>query len=150
MERDGTGAARDPGGGVAIAPGVVVPESALEFSYSSSSGPGGQNVNKRATKATLRVRVADIPVALGARDRLRTGAAMYLTGDDALVIQCDEHRSQARNKEGCLERLRAMVVAAMRVPKVRRATRPTRGSRERRLEAKERRSRVKRSRRGDE
>jgi ribosome-associated protein len=132
-----------------IAPGVYVPESALEFSFSSSSGPGGQNVNKRATKATLRLGLLNLPIPGDALERLRGLGSHFITGEGELLIQCDEHRSQERNREGCLERLRELLVAALRRPKVRRATRPTRGSKERRLTEKKQRGETKRRRRDE-
>jgi ribosome-associated protein len=133
--------------GVEIAPGVRVPAAALEFSYSSASGPGGQNVNKRATRAQLRVRLKDIPIPPRALERLATLASHWVVGGDTILIDCDEHRSQSRNREGCLERLRALVIAAKVPPKPRIRTRPSRGAVERRIEAKKRRAATKRTRR---
>ncbi len=133
--------------GIEVAPGVRVVEEALEFSFSSSSGPGGQNVNKRATKATLRVRLADLPIHPEARLRLAALGSFYVVGDSELLISCDENRSQERNKAGCLERLRELLIQAVKRPKVRRATRPSRGSKERRLQAKRVVSERKRDRR---
>ncbi len=133
--------------GVEIAPGVRVPPTALRFSYVSSSGPGGQNVNKRATKAVLRVSLGDLPLGERARDRLARLAKGWLAGEDGeLVIQADEHRSQRRNRDACLERLRELIVRAMARPKPRIATRPGRGAIERRLRAKRERAEKKRRR----
>lgn len=136
--------------GVEIAPGVRVPERSLEFTYSSASGPGGQNVNRRATRAQLRLRLDDVPISARARERLASLASHWLAEGDVLLIACDEHRSQSRNRQGCLDRLRALVVAARTPPRPRIATRPSRGSVERRLEAKRRRSRTKTDRRDPE
>lgn len=135
------------GDGVEIAPGVRVQPGVLAFSFASSSGPGGQNVNKRATRAQLRLRLADIPIALRARERLARLGSHWIVGDAELLIECDEHRSQARNREGCLERLRALIIEARVPPKPRVATRPSRGSVQRRLDAKKRRAHTKRTRR---
>lgn len=141
-------------GGTEIAPGLRVPAGALAFSFVSSAGPGGQNVNKRATKAELRVRLSDIPLHPDALARLASIAASHLTAAGEIVISADEFRSQGRNRDACLERLRDMVVRARVRPKTRRATRPTRGSRERRLAEKRSRSDIKSARRhgsrGDE
>lgn len=140
----------DSDGGVEVAPGVRVPAAALEFTFASSSGPGGQNVNKRATKALLRVALEALPLHPMARERLERLASMYVTAGGDVLIECDEHRSQERNKAGCLERLRALLVEAMKRPKVRKATRPTRGSKERRLREKRARGEQKRVRRSGE
>lgn len=133
-----------------LAPNVMVPEEVLRFSFASSSGPGGQNVNKKATKAVLRIRVVDLPISPAARHRLRDLAGRQLTDDDELVISGDEERSQERNKALTIERLGELVRQALVVPKVRRATKPSRGSKERRLEEKKRRGEAKRRRSSDE
>lgn len=139
-----------PLSGVELAPNVRVPDSVIEFSFVSSSGPGGQNVNKRATKAVLRLALDHLPIHPEAKLRLRALGSFYVTGGGELVIACDENRSQERNKQGCLDRLRALLVAAMKKPKVRRVTKPSRGSKERRLTAKRVQSQRKQGRRGEE
>jgi ribosome-associated protein len=136
--------------GIELAPGIRVPESALAFSFASSSGPGGQNVNKRATKAELRIRLADLPLPPDAAPRLAALAGRRLTDDGELVISSDEQRSQMQNRAACLERLRELLVRALARPKRRRPTRPSRGSIERRLEAKRTASDRKRARRDPE
>jgi ribosome-associated protein len=141
---------QEPQGSIQLAPTVAVPASAVSFSFSSSSGPGGQNVNKRATKAELRVLLADLPIPHDALLRLAAMAGQRLTDAGELVIVSDEHRSQPRNKAECLARLRELIVRALVRPRKRRATRPSRGSVERRLEAKRRDSHIKRSRRAEE
>ncbi len=132
--------------GIEIAPGVRIPEAVARFSFASSSGPGGQNVNKRATKAELRIALADLPIPPDARARLETLAGRRLTDAGELVITSDEQRSQAQNRAACLQRLRELLVQALVRPKRRRATRPSRGSVERRLESKRSVSRRKQSR----
>ncbi|MCB9845799.1 MAG: aminoacyl-tRNA hydrolase [Phycisphaeraceae bacterium] len=134
--------------GLEIAPGVRIASDAITFTFTSSSGPGGQNVNKRATRAILRVAVAELGLAHAAERRLRQIGSRHLIAEDAVVqIESDVHRSQERNKAECLARLRALLVEAKRIPKPRRKTAPSRGSIERRLETKRRRADVKRRRR---
>jgi len=117
--------------------GVRVPASAMDFSFMRSSGPGGQNVNKLETKARLRVPIASI-VGLddGQRGRLRRFAGHRLVGEDELMIDCDEHRSQGANRRTCIDRLRALLDEASRRPRTRRPTRPGRRAKERRLKSK--------------
>ncbi|MEO0511447.1 MAG: alternative ribosome rescue aminoacyl-tRNA hydrolase ArfB [Planctomycetota bacterium] len=134
--------------GVQLARGVSVASSALEWSYARSGGPGGQNVNKRSTKVVLRVGVGALGLRPGAEARLRRIAARYLTLEGELVIASDEHREQARNRDACLTRLRAVVVSALVVPKVRKKTKPSRGAVERRIREKKRRSETKSRRQG--
>ena len=95
----------------------------------------------------MRVRLEDIPIAARARERLARLASHLVVDGDSLLIACDEHRSQSRNREGCLERLRALVVAAKVPPKPRIRTKPSKGSIERRIEAKKRKGERKRMRR---
>lgn len=118
----------------------------VEFAFVSSSGPGGQNVNKRATKCQLRVAVTNISLSAAGLDRLRGLAGMYLTERDEILIARDENRSQGRNKDACVEALSELVQRAATVPKTRRKTRPTRGSVERRLREKKHNSDRKRGR----
>ena len=136
--------------GVSIAPGVSVPEGAITVSFSRSSGPGGQNVNKVSTRVELRITLADIPIGAEARGRLAGLAGSRVTSGGELLITADEHRSQSRNKAEALERLRDLIVRAMVRPKKRRPTRPGRGAVERRLEGKRVRAERKRMRRAGE
>ncbi|HHN77158.1 MAG TPA: aminoacyl-tRNA hydrolase [Phycisphaerales bacterium] len=132
---------------IRLGPGVRVDPSALRFSFVASGGPGGQNVNKRSTKAVLRVFIADLGLPTDAADRLRAARRHWLTDDDELVISCEKHRSQHRNRSACVDLLRESVLQALEKPKPRRPTRPTRGSIERRLDEKKQRSEIKRRRR---
>jgi ribosome-associated protein len=122
--------------GLEIAPGVRVAAEAVRFSFVSSGGPGGQNVNKRATKAEMRVFLADLPLHPEALERLVALAGQRVTEAGELVITADEHRSQGRNRAECLARLRELIVRAKVRPRKRKATRPGRGAVERRLMAK--------------
>jgi len=127
-----------------IAPGVALPESALRFTFSRSGGPGGQNVNKLSTKATLTVQIEDLgqAIPLWTLKRLLIHAGSRLAGDgDRIIITDSSSRSQQANKQACLAKLRMMVVEAMNRPKRRRATKPSRASIQRRLDAKRHRSR---------
>ncbi|MFT3684131.1 MAG: alternative ribosome rescue aminoacyl-tRNA hydrolase ArfB [Phycisphaerales bacterium] len=134
--------------GIELAPGVRVPEVAVEFSYSRSGGPGGQNVNKVSTRCQLRIAVAAVPIHPEAQQRLREMAGRYLTTGDELVIDSEAERSQSGNRSVCLEKLRELIVRAKVRPKTRRATKPSRGSIERRIGAKKRTSERKQRRGG--
>lgn len=138
--------ARPQPGEVRLAAGVGVPEALIEFTFAASSGPGGQNVNKRATKARLRVKLADLGLRPAAVRRLRTLAGTLLTDEGEIVIAADTSRSQRANREECLDRLRELVARALVAPKPRKKTKPTRGSVERRLEEKRQLSQRKRRR----
>lgn len=136
----------DPGVGVPLAPGVRVPEAALGVAFVRSSGPGGQNVNKRATKCQLRIALDAIPLSAAARARLVTLAASSLTDAGEILIQDDATRSAARNREACMDRLRELVVRALVAPKKRRPTKPSRGAVQRRIDDKKQRGEKKQRR----
>jgi ribosome-associated protein len=126
---------------------LEIPNEQLEWSFARSSGPGGQNVNKVNSKATLRWTPTDPPLLLPAAwKRFCRSAKRYLTSDGQIVIQSQEHRDQPQNIESCQQKLRTLLLAALTPPKRRIATKPTKASRQRRLDNKQRRSDKKKSR----
>ncbi len=131
---------------VVLAPGVSVHESVLRCSFVASGGPGGQNVNKRSTKAQLRVFLSDLGLNDFAHKRLTRLARSVINSDGEIVLQSDGTRSQAQNKAACIGKLRELVLRAQVEPKRRKKTKPTRGSIERRIGAKKRRGEQKKLR----
>lgn len=126
---------------------LEIPKEQLEWTFARSGGPGGQNVNKVNSKATLRWIPADPPpLPPAAWKRFCREAKRYVTGDGHIVIQSQEHRDQLQNIQSCQQKLRALILSALTPPKRRIATKPTKGSRQRRLDAKQRRSDTKKSR----
>jgi ribosome-associated protein len=112
-----------------------------------SSGPGGQNVNKVSTAVELRFEAERSPnLPAPVKTRLRRLAGRRWTKEGAIVIQVEETRSQARNREIARERLAELVQKALVVPKRRVKTKPTKGSVERRIKAKKERGEVKKLR----
>jgi|SRR5688572_11824405 len=130
-----------------FAPGVVVGRAALRFTFSRSSGPGGQAVNKISSKAHLRVSVGAIEgLDANAAARLRSLAGRRLTQDDEILLEAETYRSQLDNKQACLQKFRDLVRAALVKPKVRRKKKPSRAMIEKRLDSKRRISEKKRLR----
>jgi ribosome-associated protein len=132
-----------------IAPGIVIPDEELEWKFIRSSGPGGQNVNKVASAAQLRFLLPqNISLPVAARNRLRRLAGQKLVDDGTILFKSMSERTQEANRRVALERLEALIRAAMIEPKIRKKTRPTKASKERRIDSKKRRGTTKQSRRG--
>ena len=121
--------------------GILIPSSAMQWSFARSGGAGGQNVNKTSTKASLTVAVEDITCSNAARARIITACG------ESITVTNQTSRSQWQNRRNCLQLLTEMLdTAAAPPPAKRKKTKPTRGSVERRLESKRRDGEKKRDR----
>ncbi len=133
-----------------VTPAISIPWDELLFTAVRGSGPGGQNVNKVASKVLLRWNVmnsSSLPEEV--RDRFVNANRNRINAEGQIVISSDESRDQPKNKELCLSKLADLIVQATKKPKIRRPTRPTKGSQQRRLQAKKKRSDLKKGRRPD-
>lgn len=127
---------------------IRIPRTEFEFTFTHSSGPGGQNVNKVATKARLRWNLAaTAALPAGVRDRFERTYGSRLTNDGDLLLTSQRFRNRDRNARDCLERLREMLRAVAKPPTPRKPTKPSRGAVQRRIDAKKRRSQRKQQRR---
>jgi len=122
---------------IVISEQVRIPAEALRMKAVRSGGPGGQNVNKVASKIELRVDLDQIEgLDEGAMLRLRGRIRNQLDAEGLWIVTSSRTRDQATNLEDARAKIQAIVAEAMKAPITRRATRPTRGSQIRRVEAK--------------
>jgi len=132
---------------IRIARGILIPDAAVAWRAVRSSGPGGQNVNKVASKIDLRV---DLDAVTGlsapARARLEALAASRMDADGKLVVTSQRTRDQLRNLEDARDKVKKLVERALHEPRPRRLTQPSRAAVDRRLRHKHVRSAVKRAR----
>ena len=130
-----------------IRPDLTIPGHELVVQASVGGGPGGQHVNKSATRISLRWSVQHSgALRPWQKNRILERLASRLTNQAEIVIHVHQHRSQQRNLDEARERLCEMVKAALVVQKSRRPTKPTRASKKRRVDSKKRRAQVKKGR----
>jgi ribosome-associated protein len=131
-----------------IAPGWAIPAEDLSLSFVRSSGPGGQNVNKVATKVELRLALrTTAALTPGQKQRLSAAYPSHVSSEGELILTSDRFRSQGRNKRDVEERLIAMLLAIRSPPRRRVPTRPSRAAKARRVAQKRARGEAKAQRR---
>ncbi len=124
---------------IRVSTDVLIPAAALSFRAVRSSGPGGQNVNKVASKVELRVDLGRVEgLSEAARKRLEELTIGHRSADAMLLVTSQRTRDQRRNLEDAREKVRRLVARALVPPRPRRPTRPSAASEERRLGAKRR------------
>jgi len=109
----------------------------LNFKAVRSSGAGGQHVNKTSSKVELFFDVTNsTELSIEEKELLFKNLAPKLTKENVLILQCDESRSQHKNKELVIDRFLKLIINSLKVPKKRKATKPSRSSIRRRLDKK--------------
>ena len=132
---------------IPILPGLVIPDSELEFVASRSGGPGGQNVNKVSSRVTLRFHLQRSTVlSPEQRDRIRARLSSRISKDGVLQVSSQVTRSQDMNREDVVARFAMLLRSALHQDKKRVSTKASRASKEQRLEEKRKRTAVKRGR----
>ena len=132
---------------IVVTPRVVIPGGELAIAFARSGGPGGQNVNKVASKVELRWNPTTT-AALGDDERawLVERLRSRLTGDGTLIVTSTATRDQGKNRDDAIDKLALIVRTAMARPRPRRPTKPSRGAKRRRLADKRHHAEIKRSR----
>lgn len=129
---------------------LSIPLAELQFRFSTSSGPGGQHVNRSATRVTLLFDIAGSPSLDDAqRERLLKKLATRLDKDGVLQINVQEFRSQRKNRDTAVARLQTLLADALVRPKQRKPTKPGKAAREKRLAEKKKLSQKKADRKRD-
>jgi len=126
---------------------IEIPENEIEIKFIRASGPGGQNVNRRATKVQLRWNIVKSQIlSAEQKERLFQSRFVKTTKEGDVIIESDETRHQEQNREIAIWRLNESVNQALKQEKKRISTKPSRAAKEKRLEEKKRKSQTKQSR----
>ena len=131
---------------VKISESVVIPDDELEFSAIRASGPGGQHVNKVSSAVHLRFDIKHSSLPDFHKTRLLTRSDQRISREGIIIIKSQRYRSQEKNRLDALERLQALIVAAIATAPTRKPTRPGKNARKKRVDNKTRRGDLKRLR----
>ena len=122
---------------------ISIPSEEIEVSAIRASGSGGQNVNKVSTAIHLRFNIKKSSLPDFYKQRLLATSDQRITADGVIIIKAQKHRTQEKNRQEALTRLKELIIAATSIKKSRRPTKPTKGSQKRRVDKKVKQGRTK-------